>query len=181
MTRAPDSTLSRLIPVDDHPLRRPASGRWVWGSLLLFFLLSLLPWRVWPYAPDVLLAVLAFWVLHEPRRVGLSTAFILGLLLDVHDTSWLGTRAAVYVLTIYTVIHLRRRLQRFSAISQALHLLPVFVIAMLCSHLLLSWLMMNWMGWGWLGSATLTATLWPLVDMLLHWPQRLSDDDMDAA
>jgi len=174
------SSLNRLIPVDDHPLRRPASNRWLWGSLLVALLLSLLPWRAWAYAPDVLLIVLAFWALHEPRRVGLTLAFILGLLLDVQDASLLGTKAAVYVLGIYAVISLRRRLQRFSSVSQALHLLPVLVASMLLVHLLLSWLTGRWLGWGWLGSAVLTAALWLPMGALLHWPQRLADDDGDV-
>jgi len=174
------SSLNRLVPVGDNPLRHPASSRWVWASLLLALLISLLPWRNWPYAPDLLLGATAFWALHEPRRVGLTAAFVFGLLLDVHDTVWLGSHAAVYVMTVWAVVCLQRRLQRFGACRQALHLLAVLGLSMLPVQLLLSWLAGRWLGWGWLGCAVLTAVLWPLLDALLHWPQRRVDDDSAA-
>ena len=57
------------------------------------WLVSLLPWRLWQGAPDVLILIIAFWCAHEPRRVGLFTAFTFGLLMDVHDAGLLGEHA----------------------------------------------------------------------------------------
>ena len=79
-------------PSNVHPdrLSGPAHGVFVWATVLLVWLVSLLPWRLWQGAPDVLLLIIAFWCVHEPRRVGLFTAFFFGLLMDVHDAGPLG-------------------------------------------------------------------------------------------
>jgi len=146
VSSASSAALHRLIPVDENPLRNPCAPRWIWASLLLTLLLSLLPWRNWPYAPDMLLAVIAFWALHEPRRVGLTVAFVCGLLLDAHDTLWLGSHAAAYVLAVGAVIGLHRRLLRFNRVNQALHLLALFTLSLLPVHLFLCWLAGRWLG-----------------------------------
>ena len=79
--------------VQPDRLSGPAHGLFVWGTILLVWLVSLLPWRLWQGAPDVLILIIAFWCVHEPRRVGLFTAFCFGLLMDVHDAGLLSTTA----------------------------------------------------------------------------------------
>lgn len=182
-TRKPagGSSLMSLQPVDAAPFHRPSSAWLVWGSLLLVWLASLLPWRLWQPVPDMLLLVLAFWCLHEPGRVGLLTAFVLGLLMDVHDSGLLGLHALNYVLCAYGVLRLHRRLQHFNVWVQTLHLVPVFVAAALVSRLLGAWLNGEWVGWNWLWAALITGALLPLADVLLLLPQRrLDGDDVGA-
>ncbi len=170
------SALTNLVPVDAAPFKRPSSGAFVWGTVLLVWLVSLLPWRSWPLAPDVLLLVIAFWSLHEPHRVSMLTAFFFGLLMDVHDAGLLGAQALAYVLTVYGTLALSRRILRFNPIVQAVHLLPVFVLGPGIARLLHAWLMGSWAGWAWLWSALLTLVLWPLADVLLLMPQRRLDE-----
>jgi len=79
--------------VQPDRLSGPAHGVFVWGTVLVAWLVSLLPWRLWQGAPDILLLIIAFWCVHEPRRVGLFTAFFFGLLMDVHDAGLLGEHA----------------------------------------------------------------------------------------
>lgn len=173
------SSLSDLEPIDTAPFRRPSSPGFIWFTLLLVWLISLLPWRAWPPAPDLLLLVIVFWALNEPRRVGLTVAFVFGLLMDVHDAGLLGAHVLAYVLAVYGAILLHRRLQMFGPVVQAIHMLPVFVIPIMLSRLIESWLMGAWAGWAWLWSALFTVALWPLVDILLQLPQR-REDGMDA-
>ncbi len=170
------SSLSSLEPIDTAPFRKPSSARFVWASLLLVWLISLLPWRSWPPAPDLLMLVIVFWALNEPRFVGLTVAFVFGLLMDVHDSGLLGGHVLTYVLATYGAIVLHKRLQLFGSVVQAIHMLPVFVVAMMIPHLLQSWLMGAWPGWDWLWSALITTALWPVADILLHLPQRREDE-----
>ncbi|WP_322999356.1 rod shape-determining protein MreD [Castellaniella sp.] len=170
-----------LQPVDAAPFHRPSSAWLVWGTLLLVWLASLLPWRLWQPVPDMLLLVLAFWCLHEPGRVGLLTAFVLGLLMDVHDSGLLGLHALNYVLCAYGVLRLHRRLQHFNVWVQTLHLIPVFVVAALVSRLLGAWLNGEWVGWDWLWASLITGALLPLADVLLLLPQRRLDGDDGGA
>ncbi|HEY0296564.1 MAG TPA: rod shape-determining protein MreD [Bordetella sp.] len=153
----------------------------MWGTLIVVWLASMLPWRDWPAAPDIMALVLAFWSAHERRRVGLVTAFVFGILLDVHDTALLGGHALTYVLVAYGAQLLDRRLQRFDLWSQAVHMLPVFLIAPLCTHLVVAWLAGHWSGWGWTLSALITAALWPIVGWVLQLPQRRLDDVESSA
>lgn len=170
------SSLTTLQPIDSAPFKRPSSLWFVWATVLVLWLLSLLPWRMWQPAPDVLLLVIAFWCLHEPRRINMAVAFVFGLLLDVHDAGLLGEQALVYTLVAYGSQLLSRRLLRFNAVVQAIHLIPVFVLSEAVARLAHVWLAGEWAGWAWLWSALLTVLLWPLADALLFMPQRRLDD-----
>ena len=174
--RQAGKSLTSLQPIDTTSFRKPASVLFICLSILVVWLLSLLPWRLWAPAPDLLLLVIAFWSLNEPSRINMPVAFVFGLLMDVHDSGLLGSQALAYTLTVYGTLVLHRRLQRFNALVQALHLLPVFVLAQFASRLVTGWLVGEWVGWDWLWSALFTTALWPLVDILLHLPQRRLDD-----
>lgn len=162
--------------VPPEHLSRPANVFFVWGSIVVAWLLSLLPWRVWEGAPDILVLVLAFWCVHEPRRVGLVAAFCFGLLMDVHDVSVLGAHALSYTLVAYGAVALHRRLRHFDLWSQGIHMLPVFFVARLVQQLVLAWLAGRWSGWDWGLSVLLTTAMWPLIGFVLHLPQRGTDD-----
>lgn len=170
------SSLSALQPIDTSPFKQPAHPVFVWGTVLLAWLVSFLPWRDWLPAPDILLLVIAFWCLNEPQRISMFTAFIFGLSMDVHDAGLLGEKALAYTLVAYGAIALSRRLHRFGAVIQAIHLLPVFVFSALVTHVIHAWLAGEWAGWQWLGSALFTVALWPVADTLLHMPQRRLDE-----
>lgn len=167
--------------VEPERLARPAHGFLVWGSLILVWLASLLPWRLWPEAPDVLMLVIAFWCVHEPRRVGMVTAFVFGLLMDVHDASVLGDTALRYTLVAYGAIILHRRLQRFDLWGQAVHMLPIFFSAHLLTTVIHAWMAGKWPGWGWAVGVALTTAMWPLVGWVLHLPTRGADDVESAS
>jgi len=170
------SGLERLQPVDSAPFRQPSHTGFIWFTIGLIWLLSLLPWRVWESAPNLLLLVIACWAVNEPRRVGLFTAFVFGILMDVHDGSQLGVQTLSYLIAVYGALLLARRIRQFSALVQAIHMLPVFILAETVSRLAQAWFAAAWMGWDWVWSALLTTALWPLADMLLHMPQRRLDD-----
>src|SRR5690625_1498460 len=95
------SSLTSLQPIDAAPFKRPSGLIFVWSTVFLVWLISLLPWRMWQVAPDLILLVLAFWSLHEPRRINMAAAFAFGLLLDVHDSGLLGAQALAYTLAVY--------------------------------------------------------------------------------
>lgn len=170
------SSLTSLQPIDAAPFKRPSSLVFVWATVILVWLISLLPWRMWQMAPDLMLLVIAFWCLHEPRRINMAAAFVFGLLLDVHDSGLLGEQALAYTLAAYGTQLLSRRILRFNVVIQAIHLLPVFVLAEAVARLAHVWLAGEWAGWAWLWSALLTVALWPLTDVLLLMPQRRLDD-----
>lgn len=153
------------------------SDAWVvWGSITLAFLLALLPWRLMEMAPDLLMLVLAFWSVHESRRVGMVTGFILGLLIDVHDSGPLGQYALTYVLVCYGGVMLHRRLLRFDLWRQALHMVLVFLVARAITVFISAWISGAWPGWWWVVGVLIAGVLWVPVGWLLLLPgQRLDD------
>lgn len=175
---ANQSSLMSLQPVDNAPFKDASSAWLVWLSLILVAMASLLPWRQWQPVPDVLCILLVFWSFHEPSKVGLFTAFIFGLLIDVHDVNLLGQNALYYLLCVYGVSLMRRRLFHFNAIIQMLHILPVIIISALLVNLLVAWQHDQWLGFDWLWSAIITCVLWPFIDiiMFLHQRRSVADD-----
>ena len=48
------------------------------------------------WAPEIIAVVLVFWGIHQPLRIGIGTAFVFGLLTDVHQSSMLGQHALAF-------------------------------------------------------------------------------------
>jgi rod shape-determining protein MreD len=89
-------------------------------SLLVALLLNLLPTSYWPGVPDWVALVLCFWSVREFRKVGMGTAFVLGLIMDVADAGLMGQHALAYVLLAYAAAGLSRRVLWFPLLQQAL-------------------------------------------------------------
>ena len=70
------------------------------GSLLLaFFVLiyPVAPQQAWQ-RPLLLVVVMLFWLLYQPRYMGLGAAFMLGLLVDMVSQGRLGQHSVLFVL-----------------------------------------------------------------------------------
>lgn len=150
----------------------PASPGFIWGSLVAALMLGLLPLGRLIWIPDLLAVVLVFWSIHQPRRVGLSAAFLFGLALDVHQASLLGQHALAYTVLIYFAIMIHRRILWFSVPGQAAQLLPLFAAAHAITIALRLIGGAVFPGWQVLLAPVLEAALWPVVRWLLLAPQR---------
>jgi len=98
-------------------------------TLIGAFLLNMFPWGNSPWVPDFLLISLAFWVLHAPERINLLSAFLLGLLMDIETSQYLGVHAIVYVAACFVIIYQQRRLLNVTLLGQTFIMLQVFLIA----------------------------------------------------
>ncbi|AFK61629.1 rod shape-determining protein [Advenella kashmirensis WT001] len=94
-------SLTSLEPLQRTNYFYGSSPIYAWITIVLTWLASLLPWREWEGAPDILILVLAFWCVQQVRGVGLTSALIFGLLMDVHDVNVMGEHALSYVLVIF--------------------------------------------------------------------------------
>ena len=73
-------------------------------TLIGAFILNMFPWGNSPWVPDFLLITLAFWVLQAPDKINLLSAFLLGLLMDVQTSQYLGVHAIVYVVACFVQV-----------------------------------------------------------------------------
>jgi rod shape-determining protein MreD len=155
-----------------QPLLLPASPAFIWCTLIAALMIDLLPLGRVAWMPDFLAVVLVFWSVHQPRRIGLTAAFIFGLCLDVHQASLLGQHALAYSVLIYFAIMVHRHILWFSVPTQALQLLPLFAAAhaiTIVLRLIGGGLLPGWQA---LLAPLLEAALWPPLSWLLLAPQR---------
>lgn len=165
-----------MIMRPGDPLLLPANPLFIVVSLMAALALNLLPLGRLPAAPDPLALVIVFWAVHQPRRVGIFVAFGFGLAMDVHQGALLGQHALAYTLLCFGAIAMHRRLLWFDLLTQALQVLPLFVLAqvvMLIVRLAAGGMFPGWTLWL---APVLQALLWPLVSLLLLAPQRRPPD-----
>jgi rod shape-determining protein MreD len=162
-----------LTPLARDVLKLPASVGLMFFSMVVAFLLSVLPWSgTWLLArPDFVVLVLIFWAVHEPRSIGQGIAFALGLLMDVSDSMLLGQHALAYVVAAFFAHYLRVRILSFTLPEQALHVLGLAVLATLITLLLNLLLGQDFPGWAILASPPLTALAWFPMAWLLNLPR----------
>jgi len=111
-----------------------ASNTWfVWLTLALALLLSVasMPKFMELGRPLWLALFLTYWVLALPHRVGMTTAWALGLLADVLNGTLLGQNALILTLITFLVLTLHQRLRMFPMWQQSTVLLVVFGLAQL--------------------------------------------------
>ena len=150
----------------------PVNRAFIAFTLAAAFVLDLLPWGDSWWAPDFLALALVFWNVHQPHKVGIGIAFLLGLLLDVHGGALLGERALAYSLLSYGAISLHRRILWFGTVGKMFHVLPLLVGAQLATILVRLLLGSGLPGWTPLLSCVVTSLLWPLAELVLLAPQR---------
>ena len=165
-----------MIMRSGQQLLLPANPLFIWGSLVAALLLNMLPLGRIAWMPDFLALVLVFWSVHQPLRVGIGMAFMLGLAMDVHQTSLLGLHALSYSVLVFLATLIERRLLWFKAPQQAVQLLPLFVAAHGLTLVLQLLTGGTFAGWIVLLAPLLEALLWPLVSVLLLVPQRRAPD-----
>ncbi|OEC35538.1 rod shape-determining protein MreD [Pseudomonas cuatrocienegasensis] len=105
----------------------------IWASLCLALLLSVatLPKFMEIGRPLWLALFLTYWVLAVPHRVGMTTAWCIGLLADVLNGSLLGLNALILTLITFLVLSLHQRLRMFPMWQQSMVLMVVFGLAQL--------------------------------------------------
>lgn len=117
---------------------RAPTRRFIVMSLGVGLIFNLMPWGPeWP-VPDLLAIILVFWNIFLPSRIGLAPAWLMGLVMDVHQGVLLGQHALAYSLLSYGAITLHRRIPDFTIWGQMAHLYPLFLLA-LASVYLIRW------------------------------------------
>jgi rod shape-determining protein MreD len=109
---------------------RAPSLRFIAATMAAALVFNFLPWAPnWP-VPDMLAIVLVFWNIFLPSRIGLAPAWLLGLVMDVHQGVLLGQHALAYSILSYGAITLHRRIPDFQAWGQVAHLYPLFLVSL---------------------------------------------------
>ncbi len=157
-----------------HSSRRillPVRQWFILFSLAAAFFLNMIPLGHAIGAPDWVALVLAFWSVREPQRLGMGTAFIAGLLMDVASGSVMGQHPLAYLLLAFAAGGLSRRILWFPLVQQALHILPLLLatqVVMVVTRLVGG---ADFPGWGYFLGSFSGALLWFPLTFVLLLPQ----------
>lgn len=165
-----------IMPRGADQLLLPANPLFIAASLFAALAFNLLPLGRHPAMPDLLALTLAFWAVHQPRRVGIGLSFMFGLLMDVHQGALLGQHGLAYTLLAFFALALSRRLAWFTLPQQALQVLPLFAAMHTVSLLVRLAAGDLFPGWSLFIAPLIEAALWPLVTLLLLAPQLRAPD-----
>ena len=132
-------------------------------TFVLGFVLSALPlpdtlvdWR-----PCWLAMFLIYWCMALPERVGISSAWFLGLLFDVQQSFILGQHALGFTLLAYIIIKNHKRMRVYPLLQQAV---MVFIYLSIYKALLLLIMFLS-------GKIAYTNHYWlPTFTSMLIWP-----------
>ncbi|MGL1833507.1 rod shape-determining protein MreD [Rhodocyclaceae bacterium SMB388] len=150
---------------------QPARTWFIYASLLAALGLIYIPTGRLPGVPDWVALVLAFWCMREPLRVGMGTGFMFGLLVDIGHGAAMGQHALAYVVLCYLAGAMSRRVLWFSAMQQAVHVLPILLFAQLIMVAVRLLGGAEFPGWWYFGSSLSGALLWAPLSFLLLLPQ----------
>ena len=157
-------------------LLMPANPVFIWSTLLIALVLNMLPLGRTAWTPDMLMLLLVFWSVHQPLRIGMGTAFVLGLFMDVHQAALLGQHALAYTAVSFFAMVIHRRLLWFSVPKQAIQVLPLFLVAHTVEVLIRLATGGVLPGWQVLLPPLIETVLWPVACVVLLAPQRRPPD-----
>lgn len=157
-----------------HELLKPVKRRFIALTFFLGLLVELIPLPAGStrWLPDLIGLVLLYWVINQPRRVGVGTAFFVGLIADVTTAGLFGQHALAYSLTAYFALKRQRQLVMFTLGQQALAvggLLFANQLIMMLARLLTG---SAFIGFSYFLPPVIGILLWPLLTKLLLLPYR---------
>lgn len=113
--------------------------------------------------PDWVALVILYWVMAVPQQVGMTTAWIAGVLVDSITGNLLGQHALGLVIIAWTGLSLYERLRMYSTVQQAFIVFLTVAIAQ-CIDMAIEIVVRDarWTSWV-LVPAVTTALLWPFA------------------
>lgn len=139
-------------------------------TIIVAFMLAMMPLPDWAIAfrPDWVTLVLIYWTMALPASIGVTIAWLAGLMLDVSHSALLGQHALGLVLVIYIIHTQHQRLRVASLVQQAL----VIFFLLLLKQALVLWVS-GIMGhapdtWLYFMPSLTSALIWPWVYIILR-------------
>jgi len=145
------------------------------ATFLCSFVLSQLPLpRVMDWArPEWVALVLIFWVLMLPHRVGMGTAFVVGIVLDLIKGSVLGLSALSLVTIAYVTHLLHQRILMYPIWQQGFLVLVLIGINQLIFHWMQVLVGMTGNNLLFLLPSVVSALFWPWIFIVLNGIRQL--------
>ncbi len=150
-------------------------GFWViWGTFFLAMVCMLIPLPEWAkiYQPQWATLVLIYWCLALPERVGVGTAWVLGLMLDVLTGTLLGQHALGLSIVAFLTLKMYQRLRVFPMWQQALSIMILVAMQQMVSLWVLGIIDTPPNTWTYWVSSITSLLLWPWIYLFLRNTRR---------
>lgn len=153
---------------------KTGGGTIILATFLIGLMLSQMPLpqvAEW-YRPEWVVMIMIYWAMALPERVGLGTAAVVGLGLDLIQGSPLGLNVISLLIVCYITLLLHKRLRMFPLVQQALMVMVLVGI----NQMLFNWAhsLMGTRGDSllFLLPAVMSALLWPWLFVILRGLRR---------
>lgn len=143
-----------------------------WLSIVVSFSLALvlelirLPVMLAELRPEWLVVTMIYWTLRAPFTMGMTAAFLVGLVLDVMGGGYLGINSLALCLVCYLAIGMHKRFKMFPMLQQA-----VFAFILVLGYLMVVYTFMGLLSQAEdvrsiFLSACASAFIWPILVVL---------------
>lgn len=142
----------------------------IFATFALAFMLTIVPLPDWlsPGRPQWVALAMIYWSMALPTRIGVGTAWLTGLLLDVLTTGLLGQHALALAVMTFINLKLYQRTRVFPLWQQSFITLTLIALYMV----LILWVKgiagMPSQGWTYWIPAVTSALLWPAAFVVLR-------------
>lgn len=146
----------------------------VFATFFFAIAFEFLPWPTFLLSikPVLPLLLLIYWVLHAPNMVGFTVAFIVGILIDLSNHTYLGFNVIGCLVVVYLTTNFYNRFVLLNGFAQSLHVLIVLMISQTVVFLLSifegGWLVLNNYTFGLYYSSISSSILWVMLPFLLQ-------------
>jgi rod shape-determining protein MreD len=158
-----------VLTEKDREFLLPARPTFIAASLFAALVFDWLPWHgVWlVLRPDLVALTLLYWCTHKPYRIGIGTAWAVGILVDVADASLFGQHALAYVVLAFGGIVLHRRVQMFDLRQQTLQVLAMLSLSY-AAYAMVHRQIHDYVPWPYFLGCLTTALMWAPLTLLLQ-------------
>jgi rod shape-determining protein MreD len=140
----------------------------IYLSLLLAFMLLLLPWSglALQIRPDFMLLVIIFWLIRAPNLCNVGTAWFVGLFVDLATGGIFGQYALAYTVTAFFAVSYQRRLVLYTGTQQLFYVFLLLIISQAILLILKVFAGMQFIGWVYFLPSITGVLLWFIAVML---------------
>lgn len=120
-------------------------------------------------APDWVALAVIYWVLAIPYRFGIFFAFLVGLVVDVHEGVPLGLNGFCLAFVAYAALVLHQRIRIYPPVQQAGMVLLILAAYLVIKHTLRGFIGLSpQQSFLYLVPAVTSAFIWPLIYLTLR-------------
>lgn len=101
----------------------------IWLTLFIGLCLQIIPWppAYNMFKPHWFMLILAYWLIAQPYQVGIGTAFLFGLMIDLCSGTFLGVHAFIYSFIAYLLVFKYQLLRNLALWQQSFIIIAVSV------------------------------------------------------